>query len=162
MTVNTLAIRDAIIAELELAGAKNVYPEDPKLIDWESTMDQLRQQDGQYIQMWKVRRVGSVPSTSETNHGQVPIGCAVFWQHTFSVIMFFGYIEGSSEDQMQALIDSVLDYFQTKRTLGDLVFGIARPLGLAELRPTELGGVGGWEGTFMLQVEDHQYGLTPT
>lgn len=159
--VDTIAVRTALVDLLEAAGAQNIYTEDPKLIDWEAVVDHLRQQDTQYVQIWVLRRVGSLPMTSETHHGQVPIGCMVYWNHTFNVMMFFGYIEGSSEDQMQGLIDTVLTYMQEQRTLSETAFGVLAPLALQSIQPRELGGIGGYEATFTITVQTHETGLTP-
>lgn len=161
MAVNSTEIRDKIIELLGLAGAKNIYTEDPRLTDWEAVIGNLVQSDGQYVQAWVIRRVGSLAHTSETDFGRVPIGCAVFWEHTFNIMMFFGYVQDSSENQMQALIDQILTYFEVQRTLGETVFGIRRPLSLIRIEPRELGGLAGWECTFALVVEDHESGLTP-
>lgn len=161
MAVNTTEIRDQIVADLGLAGAENIYTEDPRLTDWDAVVSFLRQSDEQYVQAWVVRRIASDPHTSETDFGRVPIGCAVFWWHTYSIMMFFGYVENVSEDAMQGLIDSVLTYFQTRRTLGETVFGIRKPLALTQMEPRELGGLAGMECTFTLTVEDHELGLTP-
>lgn len=159
--MDSLTIRAQIKSLLEAAGADNVYTEDPKLIDWETVIDMLRQQDKQYIQAWVIRRVGSVPWTSEDHHGLVPIGCVVQWHHTFNIMMFFGYIEGSSEDQMQALIDTVLTYMQDKRTLNSTVFGVEQPMSLESVQPSELGGVGGYTCTFVLRCQVDDTGVNP-
>ena len=142
---------------LEAAGAKNIYTEDPKLMDWERVVGMLRQQDGQFIQCWVLRRVGSLPLVTG---GFVP-GCMVYWNHTFNVMMFFGYIEGSSEDQMQGLIDQVLTYMQVQRTITDTAFGALAPLALSSIQPRELGGVGGYEATFTITIQTHEGGLSP-
>lgn len=160
MALDTLTIKTAIKTKLEAAGAQNVYTEDPKLVDWEAVVDSLRQPNQEYVQCWVMRRVSSIAHTSDTDHGRVPT-CEVHWDHTYNVTMFFGYIEGVSEDVMQALIDTILTYFQSVRTLDDLVFGIARPLSLQSIRPAELGGVGGYEADFSLSVYDIQSGVGP-
>lgn len=161
MAVDVSVIRAAIVAALTAAGAENIYTEDPLLVDWDTIIEKLRQEDTQFIQCWVIRRVGSIPLVSETDYGKVPIGCAVFWHHTFHIMMFFGYIENTSEDQMQDLIDTILTAFQTNRTLGNTVFGIQRPLSLQSIQPRELGGISGYEATFALMVEAHELGLTP-
>jgi len=160
--MDTLAIRDKIKTELETAGAENVYTEDPLLVDWEAVIDNIRQQNREFMQCWVIRRVASIPNTSETNLGRVPIGCEVHWNHTYEITMFFAYLASASEDQMQTLIDMVLVYFQSLRTFGDLVFGITRPLGLQSLRPSELGGVGGYEARFALTVYAIEQGVSPS
>jgi hypothetical protein len=151
-------MRDSIKTLLEAAGAENVYTEDPKLVDWPTVFDMLVQQNKQFIQAWVIRRVGSVPLTSETSQ-YVPIGCAIYWNHTFNVMLFFGYVEGSSEDQMHALIDQVLTYMQGKRTLGNTAFGVMAPLTLTGIRPEQLGGIGGYEATFTLVAQQHESGV---
>lgn len=160
MALDTLVIRSAIKAKLEAAGAENVYTEDPRLIDWEAVVDSLRQTNREYVQCWVMRRVSSIPHTSETNHGRVPT-CEVHWEHTYNITLFFGYIEAVSEDVMQALVDTILSYFQSVRTLDGLVFGNARPLALQGIQPAELGGIGGYEARFALTFYDVQTSVVP-
>lgn len=159
--VDTTAVRDELKTLLEAAGAENIFTEDPKLINWDVTMDMLRQPDSQFVQCWVLRRVGSLPMTSETHHGQVPIGCMVYWNHTFNVVMFFGYIEGTSEDQMQGLIDQVLTAMQRERTISETAFGVLAPLALSSVQPSELGGIGGYTCTFTITVQTHETGVDP-
>lgn len=159
MALNTSAIAEAIASELRLAGAEHVYVNYPKISDFEQLLDEL-QDSGDYLSFWFVRRRSSMPMTSETNRGRVPIGCQVHWIHRFEVGFFIGERE-EAQDYLQEMIDDILGHFAAVRTLGELVFGIERPLVLENVVPFEAWNVGGWLATFELAVYDIQEGVTP-
>lgn len=159
MGLNTSAIAEAIAAELRLAGASHVYVNYPKISDFEQLADELRDPED-FISFWFVRRRASLPMTSETNRGRVPIGCQVHWIHRFEVGFFVGERE-SAQPYLQESIDDILEHFAAVRTLGELVFGIERPLTLESVAPFEAWGVGGWLAVFELAVYDIQEGVVP-
>jgi hypothetical protein len=159
--MNTRPIAEAIAAELEAA-----VPDIPVFIGYPraETIGEVAishtDPEGRVACIY-VARERSLPMTSETDRGRVPIGCQVHWNHTFEIGFFVSEF-GDQQDYLQSKVDQILDHFQSVRTLNDLVFGIARPLTLNRIGAVEMWGIGGWLAHFELTVYAIETGVTPT
>jgi len=105
------------------------------------------------IQQWTIRRVASVPETSQSAPGDVPT-MQVSWKHTFLIDFYYAYQADVSEDAFQSIIDAVLLAFQSQRTLGG--FSNERPLALTGIEEYSLQGVIGYIAHFELTQWDFQ------
>jgi hypothetical protein len=157
---NRVAVQNAIVAVLNaVESVEHIETGWPRIDGREDLVSRYRMQDKRTSQMWLVRRTRSDPESSESMRGEVPIGTALFWYHTFEVSYWIGFIPGVTEEIFQDTIDDVLDAFKEKRTLG--AFQADKPLGLKGTAPRALHGVYGFAATFEITVMEWETGLDP-
>lgn len=147
------AIRAEIKANLLTAGAQNVFEEyrNPQTISqWIS--DNVTA-DKSAVETWSLWCVSRIPQPIDRQ--------TIRWHLMFTAEMYYGYKQGSSETEAQALANSVCYQFQDKRSLGG--WSTDRPLaqtGRQSVMMNKL--VEAVKFTFSVTVLAYQVNLAPT
>jgi hypothetical protein len=160
--MDTLAVKAAIKDALVTAGAENVFTVEPRLEDLSDLIDKVMQADGQFLQYWIIRRASTIPETSDTLPGYVPIRCIVRWMQRFSISLYIAYQEAdedreASSDHFDTICDQVLYAMAPNRTLNGVGWNMFRPLALVEVMDDRLSEQFlCHRGTFALELIDDQ------
>lgn len=154
-TLARSTIQSTIASTLDaITGVENVYQDFPRANDVEEFLTKFRELDETNIQFWIIRRTASPTQTFN-----VPTR-SVFFLHTFEIELWFGIKTDESEPLFQALIDSVLEVFSEKRTLGGCYVPV--PLILTRTRNDIKNQVQCRVATFEITVQDQLNNLNPT
>jgi hypothetical protein len=160
--MDTLAVKTAIKNALVAAGAQNLFTVEPRLEDLSDLIDKVMQRDGQFLQYWIIRRAATIPETSDTLPGYVPMSCIVRWMQRFAITLYIAYQEAdedreASSDHFDRISDQVLSGMAPNRTLNGAGWNMFRPLALIEIMDDRLSDQFlCHRGTFALELIDDQ------
>lgn len=123
-----VAIQAAIEEGFTAAGVEIVLAAEPRIETAEDVRHKIMTPNGNAISYVHVRRVRSTPMTGRQFN--VPMGM-VHYAHLFRASLFYAWKDQTSEEEMQLLVDSILETFRDRRSLGS--WNTEQPLGLDEV-----------------------------